>query len=126
MNKITDQYWGVAWTYWLTSGGPAEKGPLQSAGPGTISGCLFSDWNWMSWSTLIFQLLEEAYHYKRPKDRQGKSEMFRVSKYATWFSEKLSAKSYLENQIKSGKKMWFAVIGDVKGECRIWIPLFVI
>ena len=28
---------------------------------------------------LFFQLLEEAYHYKRPKDRQGKSEMFRVS-----------------------------------------------
>merc|ERR1712080_631102 len=25
----------------------------------------------------LFQLLEEAYHYKRPKDRQGKSEMFR-------------------------------------------------
>merc|ERR1712107_206647 len=25
----------------------------------------------------LFQLLEEAYHYKRPKDRQGKSEIFR-------------------------------------------------
>ena len=27
----------------------------------------------------LFQLLEEAYSYKRPRDRQGKSEMFRVS-----------------------------------------------
>ena len=32
----------------------------------------------------VLQLLEEAYHYKRPKDRQGKSEMFRVSKCDTW------------------------------------------
>ena len=29
--------------------------------------------------TELYQLLEEAYTYKRPKDRQGKSEMFRVS-----------------------------------------------
>ena len=28
----------------------------------------------------LYQLLEEAYAYKRPKDRQGKSEMFRVSR----------------------------------------------
>lgn len=27
----------------------------------------------------LFQLLEEAYSYKRPRDRQGKSEIFRVS-----------------------------------------------
>ena len=28
----------------------------------------------------LFQLLEEAYSYKRPRDRQGKSEIFRVSR----------------------------------------------
>ena len=38
----------------------------------------------------VLQLLEEAYHYKRPKDRQGKSEMFRVSKCETWLSIFLS------------------------------------
>ena len=29
----------------------------------------------------LFQLLEEAYSYKSKKDRQGKSEIFRVSTY---------------------------------------------
>ena len=33
--------------------------------------------------TELYQLLEEAYTYKRPKDRQGKSEMFRVSRTLT-------------------------------------------
>ena len=28
----------------------------------------------------LLQLLEEAYSYKRPRDRQGKSEIFRVSR----------------------------------------------
>ena len=83
--SILNDHWYVSRTYYLTPGGSAEKGPLQFAGPGTISGLNqwffssdFEFWSW-SWSPLLFQLLEEAYHYKRPKDRQGKSEMFRVS-----------------------------------------------
>ena len=28
----------------------------------------------------LFQLLEEAYSYRKPNDRQGKSDIFRVSK----------------------------------------------
>ena len=36
----------------------------------------------------LFQLLEEAYSYKRPRDRQGKSEIFRVStNYSTDWRE---------------------------------------
>ena len=84
VTKITD-HWYVSRTYYLTPGGSAEKGPLQFAGPGTISGLnqcfllLILNFECSLDHLLFFQLLEEAYHYKRPKDRQGKSEMFRVS-----------------------------------------------
>ena len=61
----------------------------------------------------LFQLLEEAYSYKRPRDRQGKSEIFRVStniiqyglqyglprKIFSYVREKYFQYSYCSNQI---------------------------
>ena len=54
VTKITD-HWYVSRTYYLTPGGSAEKGPLQFAGPGTISGlnqCYFF-WFWILNAVLI-------------------------------------------------------------------------